>query len=70
MCLCRGRNHDAFDLGIVQEGRQVRNNGHTGRDLPGMLEVIEINAATEEAFHNIRKAAQEWNGKDFVVHRG
>jgi hypothetical protein len=42
----------------------------TGRDLPGMLEVIEINAATEEAFHNIRKAAQEWNGKDFVVHRG
>lgn len=42
----------------------------TGRDLPGMLEVIEINAATEEAFHNIYKAAQEWNGKDHIVHRG
>jgi len=41
----------------------------TGRDLPGMLEVIEINAATEEAFHNIYKAAQEWNGKDHIVHR-
>jgi hypothetical protein len=42
----------------------------TGRDLPGMLEVIEINRATEEAFHNIHKAAREWNGKDQVVHRG
>jgi hypothetical protein len=35
-----------------------------------MLEVIEINRATEEAFHNIHKAAREWNGKDQVVHRG
>jgi hypothetical protein len=42
----------------------------TGRDLPGMLEIIEINAATEEAFHNIQKAAREWNGTDHVVHRG
>lgn len=42
----------------------------TGRDLPGMLEVIEINAATEEAFHNIHKAAREWNGKNHIVHRG
>jgi hypothetical protein len=41
----------------------------TGRDLPGMLEVIEINAATEEAFHRICQAAQEWNGKDHIVHR-
>lgn len=42
----------------------------TSRDLPGMLEVIEINAATEEAFYNMYKAAQEWNGKDHIVHRG
>jgi len=42
----------------------------TGRDLPGMLEVIEINAATEEAFGNMHNAALEWNGKDHVVHRG
>jgi Glyoxalase/Bleomycin resistance protein/Dioxygenase superfamily len=42
----------------------------TGRDLPGMLEVIEINPATEKAFSNMYKAAQEWNGKDHIVHRG
>jgi hypothetical protein len=42
----------------------------TGRDLPGMLEVIEINAATEDAFFNIHEAAREWNGKDHIVHRG
>ena len=42
----------------------------TGRDLPGMLEVIEINAATEEAFYKVYQAAQEWNGKDYIVHRG
>jgi hypothetical protein len=42
----------------------------TGRDLPGMLEVIEINAATEEAFHNIYKAAQEWDGTSHIVNRG
>jgi Glyoxalase/Bleomycin resistance protein/Dioxygenase superfamily len=41
----------------------------TGRELPGMLEVIEINAAAEEAFHKIYQAAQEWNGKDHIVHR-
>jgi hypothetical protein len=41
----------------------------TGRDLPGMLEVIEINAATEEAFYGICRAAQEWDGKSFIVHR-
>jgi hypothetical protein len=42
----------------------------TTRDLPGMLEVIEINAATEESFHKVYQAAQEWDGKDFIVHRG
>jgi Glyoxalase/Bleomycin resistance protein/Dioxygenase superfamily len=42
----------------------------TGRDLPGMLEVIEINSATETAFHKIYQSAQEWNGKDHIVHRG
>ena len=41
----------------------------TTRDLPGMLEVIEINAATEQAFHKIYQAAREWDGKDFIVHR-
>ncbi len=41
----------------------------TGRDLPGMLEVIEMNAPAEEAFHKIYQAAQEWNGKDHIVHR-
>lgn len=42
----------------------------TGRDLPGMLEIIEINPATEQAFHNIYQAGQAWNGKDHHVHRG
>jgi hypothetical protein len=41
----------------------------TGRDLPGMLEVIEINAATEEVYHQMYEAAREWNGKDHIVHR-
>jgi len=41
----------------------------TGRDLPGMVEVIEINAGTEEAFRNAYQAAREWNGKDHIVHR-
>lgn len=41
----------------------------TGRDLPGMLEVIEINAATEQAFHGMYQAAREWNGKDHIVRR-
>jgi hypothetical protein len=38
-------------------------------DLPGMLEVIEINAATEELYRQMYQAAQEWNGKDHIVHR-
>jgi Glyoxalase/Bleomycin resistance protein/Dioxygenase superfamily len=41
----------------------------TGRDLPGMVEVIEINAATEEGFHKIYQAGLEWDGKDHIVHR-
>jgi len=35
-----------------------------------MLEVIEINPATEAEFHRIYEAAREWNGKDHIVHRG
>jgi hypothetical protein len=41
----------------------------TGRDLPGMLEVIEINTPTEEVYRKMYQAAQEWNGKDHIVHR-
>ena len=41
----------------------------TGRDLPGMLEVIEMNTPAEQAFHKIYQAAQEWNGTDHIVHR-
>jgi len=42
----------------------------TGRDLPGMLEIIEINASTDAVFGDMYQAGQAWNGKDFVVHRG
>jgi Glyoxalase/Bleomycin resistance protein/Dioxygenase superfamily len=41
----------------------------TTRDLPGMLEVIEMNAAAEQGFHQMYQAAQEWDGKTFTVHR-
>jgi hypothetical protein len=41
----------------------------TTRDLPGMLEIIEINAAAEEGFHKIYQAAREWDGKAHTVHR-
>ena len=41
----------------------------TGRDLPGMLEVIEISRGAEEVFHQMYQAAQDWNGKDYIVHR-
>lgn len=40
----------------------------TTRDLPGMLEVVEINPATEEVYRQMYQAAQEWNGKDHIVH--
>ena len=41
----------------------------TTRDLPGMLEVIEMNAAAEQGFHTMYQAAQEWDGKTHVVHK-
>jgi len=41
----------------------------TSRDLPGMLEVIEINAATEDLYRQMYQAARDWNGKDHIVHR-
>ncbi len=41
----------------------------TSRDLPGMLEVIEMNRAAEEGFDRMCRAAQDWNGKDFIVHQ-
>ena len=41
----------------------------TGRDLPGMLEVIEMNSAAEQGFHTMYQAAQEWDGKTHIVHR-
>ena len=41
----------------------------TGRDVPGMIEVIEINAATEELYRRMQQAAQEWNGKDYILNR-
>ena len=41
----------------------------TTRDLPGMLEVIEMNAAAEQGFHTMYQAAQEWDGKTHMVHK-
>ena len=41
----------------------------TSRDLPGMLEIIEMNAAAEEGFHGMYQASQEWDGKTHIVHR-
>lgn len=41
----------------------------TSRDLPGMLEVIEMNAAAEEGFYKMYHAAREWDGKTHIVHR-
>ena len=41
----------------------------TSRDLPGMLEIIEINADAEEGFHRMHQAAREWDGKAHIVHR-
>lgn len=40
----------------------------TSRDLPGMLEVIEMNAAAEQGFQRMYQAARDWDGKT-VVHR-
>ncbi len=41
----------------------------TSRDLPGMLEIIEMNADAEQGFHTMYQAAQEWDGKTHIVHR-
>ena len=41
----------------------------TSRDLPGMLEVIEMNAAAEEGFYKMYQAAREWDGKTHIVYR-
>jgi hypothetical protein len=41
----------------------------TARDLPGMLEVIEMNDAAEQGFHQMYQAAREWDGKTHTVHR-
>jgi Glyoxalase/Bleomycin resistance protein/Dioxygenase superfamily len=41
----------------------------TSRDSPGMLEVIEMNAAAEEGCRTMYQAAQEWDGKTYIVHR-
>lgn len=41
----------------------------TAHDLPGMLEIIEINAAAEEGYDEMRQAAERWNGQGHVVHR-
>lgn len=41
----------------------------TSRDLPGMLEVIEMNAAAEDGFHTMYRAAQDWDGSSHIVHR-
>jgi hypothetical protein len=40
----------------------------TTRDLPGMLEVIEMNAAAEQGFHQMYQAAREWDGA-YTVNR-
>ena len=41
----------------------------TSHDLPGMLEIIEMNADAEEGFHKMYQTTQEWDGKAHIVHR-
>jgi hypothetical protein len=40
----------------------------TTRDLPGMLEIIEMTTDVEQQYHRMYQAAQEWDGK-YAVHR-
>jgi hypothetical protein len=40
----------------------------TSRDLPGMLEIIEMTADVEEQYRRMHQAAQEWDGK-YAVNR-
>jgi hypothetical protein len=41
----------------------------TSNDLPGMLEIIEMNAEAETGFHTMYQAAQDWDGETHIVHR-
>jgi hypothetical protein len=40
----------------------------TTRDLPGMLEIIEMTADVEEQYWQMYQAAKEWDGRHAVVH--
>jgi hypothetical protein len=40
----------------------------TTRDLPGMLEIIEMTANVEQQYHRMYQAAQDWDSKH-AVHR-
>jgi len=39
----------------------------TTRDLPGMLEVIEMTAGAEEQYRHMYQAAKDWDGRHAVV---
>jgi hypothetical protein len=39
----------------------------TTRDLPGMLEVIEMTADVEEQYRRMYQAAKDWNGRHAVI---
>jgi hypothetical protein len=39
----------------------------TTRDLPGMLEVIEMTAGVEEQYQHMYQAAKDWDGRYAVV---
>jgi Glyoxalase/Bleomycin resistance protein/Dioxygenase superfamily len=41
----------------------------TTRDLPGMLEVIEMNAMAEQGFQAMYLAARDWDGKTHIVNQ-
>ncbi len=38
----------------------------TSRDLPGMLEIIEMTADVEEQYRRMYQAAREWDGRHAV----
>jgi hypothetical protein len=66
----RGRGYAEAYYGIRPEPLNCRCLYFDAtRDLPGMLEVIEVNQATEEFYRRMYQAAKEWNGKDHIVHR-
>jgi hypothetical protein len=39
----------------------------TSRDLPGMLEIIEMTADVEEQYRRMYQAAKDWNGQHAVI---